>query len=68
MTDTELIKIGVESTSPQQAAAIANTLADLLVEQGQKMYYGQGKSAREILQEQVAVLEDQLRQDQSTLG
>ena len=68
LTDTELIKISVESASPQQAAAIANTLGALLVEQGQKMYYGQGKSAREILQEQVTVLEDQLRQDRALLA
>ena len=67
LTNTELIKISAESTSPQQAAAIANALGDLLVEQGQKMYYGQGKSAREILQEQVTVLEDQLRQDRALL-
>jgi non-specific protein-tyrosine kinase len=68
LTGTELIKISVESTSPQQAAAIANTLGALLVEQGQKMYSGQGKSAREILQEQVTVLEDQLRQDRALLA
>ena len=68
LTDTELIKISVDSTSSQQAAAIANALGTLLVEQGQKMYYGQGKSAREILEEQVTVLEDQLRQDRALLA
>ena len=67
LTDTELIKVSVESAGPQQAAAIANTLAALLVEQGQKMYYGQGKSAREILEEQVTVLDDQLREDRARL-
>jgi succinoglycan biosynthesis transport protein ExoP len=68
LMNTELIKISVESDRPQEAAAIANTLGTLLVEQGQKMYYGQGKSAREILQEQVTVLEDQLRQDRALLA
>ena len=68
VTGTELIKISVENTSPQQTAAIANTLAALLVEQGQKMYSGGGKSAREILQDQVTILEDQLHQDRALLA
>jgi non-specific protein-tyrosine kinase len=68
IADTELIRISVDHVSPRQAATIANTLSALLVEQGQKLYYGQGKSAREILQEQLAVLEDQLRQDRSLLA
>ena len=68
LPDTELIRISVENANPQRAAAIGNTLADLLVEQGQKVYYGQGKSAREILQEQATALEDQLRQDRARLA
>lgn len=68
LTSTELLKISAESTSPQQAAAIANTLGGLLAEQGQPIYQGQGKSAREILGEQVAVLEEQLRQDRALLA
>ncbi len=68
LPDTELIKISADSASPQQAAAIANTLAALLVEQGQQMYYGQGKSAREILQEQVTAVDEQLRQDRALLA
>jgi capsular exopolysaccharide synthesis family protein len=68
LTGTELIKISVESISPLQAAAIANTLATLLVEQGEKMYYGQGKGAREIIQEQLTASEDQLRQDRALLA
>ncbi len=68
LTGTELIKISVDSASPQQAAAIANTLAALLAEQGQQMYSGQGKSAREILQEQVTALDKQLRQDRILLA
>jgi len=68
LTDTELIRISVESARPQDAAEIANALGALLVEQEQKMYYGQGKSAREILQGQVTILEDQLRQDRALLA
>lgn len=65
--NTELIKIDVDSTSPQQAPAIANTLALLLMEQGQKVYSGQGQSAREILKDQVTTLEEQLRRDRALL-
>ena len=65
IADTELLRITAESTDPSQAAAIANTLAALLVEQGQQMYSGQSKSARAILEEQVALLEHQLAQDRA---
>ncbi len=68
LADTELIKITVEDADASKAAAIAGTLGNLLVEQGQKLYSGQGKSAREILQEQMTVLEDQLRQDRALLA
>ncbi len=67
VTNTELIRISAENASPQRAAAIANTLATLLVEQGQKLYSGEGRSARQILQDQVTILEDQLRQDRALL-
>ncbi len=68
VADTELIKISAENASPQRAAAIANTLAALLIEQGQKLYSGEGRSARQILQDQVTILDDQLRQDRARLA
>lgn len=37
LTNTELVKISAESTDPQQAAAIANTLGTLLVEEEQQL-------------------------------
>lgn len=66
--DTELIRISAESQNPRQAAAIANTLAELLVEQGQKLYSGQGKSTRESFQEQAILIEEQLKADRASLA
>ena len=58
--NTELIKITVESSSPIIAKDSANTLAEILIEQGKEFYSGGGKSAQEILSEQVKLAEDEL--------
>jgi polysaccharide biosynthesis transport protein len=68
IANTELIRVTVERADPRQAAAIANQLAVLLTEQGQKTYSGEGKSAREILLEQVTTLEGQLAEDRARLA
>jgi capsular exopolysaccharide synthesis family protein len=68
LSNTELIQISVESPSPQQAMAVANALATLLVAEGQKLYVGPGKSARQILEEQVAIQDAQLREDRAELA
>ena len=65
--DTELIKITAESTDAGQATDIANTLASLLVQQGQALYAGGGKSARDILQDQLTAMEAQLSDDRALL-
>ena len=67
LPDTELIQVTVENGDPQLAADIANTLTDLLVEQGQKLYSGGGKSAVQILQEQLQGLEARLNSDRALL-
>ena len=66
--NTELIRISVDNRDPQQAAAIANTLGDLLIEQGQKIYTGEGKDARQILLDQLVVVEAQLAEDRADLA
>ena len=66
--NTELIRVQAESQDPELAAAIANTLAAVLVEQGQALYSGQGKSAREILLEQIGIVEQQLQVDRERLS
>lgn len=61
VTNTELLRITAESSEPAAAALIANTLGKLLVEEGEKLYSGQGMSAREILLEQLVALESELQ-------
>ncbi len=68
LPNTELIRVTVSNRDPRQAAAIANMLTVLLIEQGQKVYAGEGKSALEILQEQLAGLESRLGDDRTLLA
>jgi capsular polysaccharide biosynthesis protein len=67
VANTELISIRVEDGDPRRATAIANTLASLLIERSHRLYTGDGKSAREILQEQLEVVEGNLEQDRMAL-
>jgi succinoglycan biosynthesis transport protein ExoP len=67
LSNTELIKLTVESTNPGLAMEIANMLGALLIEQSDNLYYGQGKSALEILQEQLTIVEDNLAEDRARL-
>ncbi len=67
VANTELLEITAENPDPRLAMSVANTLGDLLVEEGQKVYAGPGKSAGEILQEQLAAIEVTLRQDRARL-
>lgn len=57
---TELLKISASNTDPAISMRIANTLGELLIEEGEKFYSGQGKSAREILYDQLLALESDL--------
>jgi capsular exopolysaccharide synthesis family protein len=66
--DTELMKIIVEDTRPARARDLANTLADLLVEQAQSIYAGSSKSALQVVQEQLAGLENELEEDRQQLA
>ena len=65
--DTELLVITAESPDPATAMLITNTLGQLLVEEGAKFYSGQGKSAREILLDQLTTLEETLSEDRNRL-
>jgi len=67
LAETELMRISVGDGNPRRARDIANTLATLLMEPSQSLYSGRGKSAREILQEQLKVIEDKLEQDRASL-
>lgn len=67
LPNTELLRITAQSSDPALARDVANTLAVLLVEEGQRIYSGPGMSAREILQEQLVSLEDSLEENRSRL-
>lgn len=67
LPDTELIKIYVEDGEPGLAKDIANTLAAVLIEQSASLYSGGGKSAREILEEQLSSIDSDLQEDRSRL-
>jgi len=67
LAETELIRISVGDGNPRRARDIANTLATLLIEPSQSLYSGGSKSAREILQEQLKVIEGNLEQDRANL-
>jgi succinoglycan biosynthesis transport protein ExoP len=67
LANTELVTITVENTDPGLAMGIANTLGDLLVEQRENLYTGQGRSAREILEDQLIVIEENLAADRASL-
>jgi len=50
---TELIRISIESSSPLVAQTAANALAEILIQKSKELYSGGGKSAPEILNEQL---------------
>lgn len=65
--NTELMKITIEHSDPVLAMQIANTLATVLVEQGEKIYTGGGKSSSEILREQLLNVEQRLQENRERL-
>jgi capsular exopolysaccharide synthesis family protein len=66
--NTELIAIAVQDGDPALARDLANTLATLLVEYAQNLYVGSSKSARQVLEEQLASMENQLEIDRQQLA
>jgi len=67
IANTELLRITVEHERAETAAGIANTLGELLVDQKEKLYSGQGKSAQEILLDQLTSVERGLTADRNRL-
>lgn len=66
--DTELISIAVQDGDPALARDLANTLGALLVEYAQNLYVGSSKSTREIVEEQLASMENDLENDRQRLA
>ena len=70
LPNTELIQITVEGTNPKLAAKAANTLADILIAQGNQLYIGGGKSLAGVLGEQLTQIQadlDETRQEYEKL-
>lgn len=57
---TELLRISVESRNAILARESANALAEILIAHNQRLYSGNGKSAQEILSEQLTQIESEL--------
>jgi non-specific protein-tyrosine kinase len=60
--NTELIKIIVEDSDPVLTREAANALAAILVAKSQELYSGGGKTYSEILNEQLAQVNEELKQ------
>jgi capsular exopolysaccharide synthesis family protein len=68
LLNTELLQITAEDESPARARDMANVLASLLVEQSQALYFGTQRSLRDVLQDQIASLEQTLAQQRADLA
>jgi succinoglycan biosynthesis transport protein ExoP len=64
---TELLRITAESEDPVAAVDIADTLGRLLIEQGGRLYSGEGKTAEEVVLEQLTAVENEMASDRSRL-
>src|SRR5438477_1859298 len=62
VANTELMKITVENKDPVLAKNAANTLTDILINDFRDVYTKGGKTAQEILSEQIAKTQDELSQ------
>lgn len=62
LANTELMQITIEDRNPILAREVANALAEILIAQSTELYTGGGKTAQEILSEQLTQIEDELNQ------
>jgi non-specific protein-tyrosine kinase len=62
LTDTELMQITAEAPDPVVARDAANALTEILIAQSRALYGGTGKTAQEILAEQLAQVKSELDQ------
>ncbi len=60
LTNTELIEVSVLHDDPRVATHAANAMADILIEHSRNLYTGSGRSATEILGEQLVQNEKEL--------
>jgi capsular exopolysaccharide synthesis family protein len=60
LTNTELMQISAEARGPIVARDTANALAEIMIAQSRELYTGGGKTAQEILGEQLAQVKTEL--------
>jgi Mrp family chromosome partitioning ATPase/capsular polysaccharide biosynthesis protein len=68
VANSELIRVTGQATQPVPAMNVANTVAAMLVEQGEKVFAGEGKRLVDSLSEQMATLQSQLNTDRQALA
>jgi len=65
--NTELLRITAQGGDPVVAMDTANMLGQLLVEQGERLYSGEGKTAQQILLDRLSSIEVNLAADRERL-
>ena len=65
IANTELIRITVEDPDPSLVALAADALAEILVAHSGELYTGGGRTASQILADQLAQVENELKQAQA---
>lgn len=65
--DTQLIVLNVEDTSPEQAAALANTIAEVFIAQNAAQQTSRFASSKESLSKEIAAVQASLAQTQAAL-
>lgn len=65
--DTQLIVLNVENTSPAQAAALANTIAEVFIAQNAAQQTSRFASSKESLSKEIAAVQASLAQTQAAL-
>jgi succinoglycan biosynthesis transport protein ExoP len=68
VSNTQLIELQAEDTNPQQAARIANTIAEVFSEQTQALQNSRYAASKESLLAQLADLDEQIQQASIALG
>ncbi len=65
--NTELIQLAVENTDPAQARDVANTIARVFIEQNRQDKLGKSASSEQVLRQELADVDAQLKQTTAAL-
>lgn len=65
--DTQLIRLSVESPSPELAAEIANTIPQVFAEQNERLQLGRFASSKENLAREIAAVQRDIEQTQQAI-